>query len=392
MTERFAHRYAVLAILLLVSGFQGIISGFTLTFFPMLMEHAGVATEFIGLGNSAQMGAIIAVTLVLPYFLHTLRLPALYAGSCLIGAVAVLVLSHTTDNLKLHILLRLLMGSCVSVMYIVLEYWLNATVDPNLRGKVLGCYGMAIVTGMGAGPLLIGETGIGGFAPFMLGAALFLVCAVISLLARKGAPTGHLDAEPPRGNPLRFLRLAPALALAGLLHGIVESGMYSFLPVYGMREGLSEHQAATLLTCVFWGAIALQLILGWLADRWTAMNTLRLAAFINAGGALLLPVLLPDAGNMLWVYMLIWGGTIPTIYTLTSTCIGHRYRDEKLANAILTFVLMYGLGGLIGPYITGQVIAHITTHGLPVIMVLAYGICFATLLFSREPKHSKESL
>lgn len=391
MTHRFSQQGAILAILLLASGFQGVISGFTLTFFPMLMEHSGVATEFIGLGNSAQMGAIIAVTLILPYFLHRLRLPALYCASCVVGGFAVLALSQTGGGIG-HILLRLVMGSCVSIMYIVLEYWLNATVAPNLRGKVLGCYGMAIVTGMGAGPLLIGETGIGSFAPFIFGAGMFAFCAIIASFARKGAPTGHMDAEPPRGNPLRFLRLAPALALAGLLHGIVESGMYSFLPVYGMRQGLSESQSAALLTCVFWGAIVLQLLLGWLADRWTAMNTLRLAALINAGGALMLPLLLPKAGNMLWVYMLIWGGTIPTIYTLTSTCIGHRYRDEKLANAILTFVLMYGVGGLIGPYITGQTIAHITAHGLPAIMVLAYGICFATLLFSRQHAIPKEHL
>lgn len=381
----------VILLLLAAALVQGGISGFTLTFFPLLLQHEGQSALAIGLANSSQMGAIIAVTLILPYFLHRLPLPGLYVASCAIGTVAILCLNYATTHLPLHILLRFAMGACVSVMYIVLEYWLNATVEARYRGLVLGAYGMAIVTGMGAGPLMIAQTGTTGLLPFAFGAILFLACASIKFFARQGAPTAHLTGTAPQGNPFRILHLAPALAAAGLLHGVVESGMYAFLPLYGMGFGLTEAQGARLLTCIFWGAILLQLLLGWLADRWNALNTLRLAAGINAAGAMLLPFFLPQADGLLWCYMLIWGGTIPTIYTLTSTCIGHRYQGDRLAHALLTFILMYGLGSLIGPNLTGWIIEHITGDALPWVMTLAYGLCLVFLLFSRQKRLQEAS-
>lgn len=382
--------FSPLALLILVSVLQGGISGFTLSFFPLLMERSHLPTQEIGIANSAQMGAIIAVTLLLPFFLARTVLPRLYISASLIGALCMLALSSATDSLMLHILLRFAMGACVSILYVVVEYWLNDQVAPQHRGKVLGCYGMAIVVGMGAGPLLIGQTGAHGFAPFLLVAGMFLLAAALVFRIHGHAPTAHLNAAPPSGNPLRHLRLAPALAAAGLLHGVVESSMYAFLPIYGMRSGLTENEAASLLTCIFWGAIGMQLLLGWLADRWSATRTLCLAALINAGGALFLTGMLQSHTSMLWVYMLLWGGTIPTIYTLTSTCVGHRYQGDALAHAILTFILMYGLGSLLGPNIAGAVIAHMTPHGLSYIMALAYGLCALILLSSRQTRTREE--
>lgn len=381
-----------LFVLILLSMLLGGISGFTLSFFPLLMEHAQRSAQEIGLANSAQMGAIIAVTLGLPFFLPRMPLPRLYIAACIIGAVASLGLSLATFSLPLHLLLRFAMGACVSILYVVAEYWLNAEVSPRNRGKVLGCYGMSIVVGMGAGPLLIAQTGTVGLLPFALVAAFFLLAAGSIFFIRHHAPTGHMNTQPSKGNPLRHLRLAPALAAAGLLHGVVESAMYAFLPLYGMRFGLSEPQAASLLTCIFWGAIAMQLILGWLADHWHATRTLLLAACINGAGAVFLSTMLQGHGGTLWIYMLLWGGTIPTIYTLTSTCVGHRYQGEALAHAILTFILMYGVGSLLGPNIAGFVIDHLTPHGLPYIMALAYGLCALILLSSRQSKQTEERI
>src|SRR3546814_1848839 len=51
--------------------------------------------------------------------------------------------------------------------------------------------------------------------------------------------------------------------------GLVDSAFFTFMPLYGLRVGLSHEAAITLLTAVLAGNVLLQVPLGWLADRFS---------------------------------------------------------------------------------------------------------------------------
>ena len=102
-----------------------------------------------------------------------------------------------------------------------------------------------------AGPLVIGITGIGGWTPFLVAAAIVLLAALPLPLAQGGAPS----LEPAgRIEVLRLFRAGPATLLAVVLLAVFDSVNDSFLPLYGLRSGLGEREAVTVLTIVLAGA------------------------------------------------------------------------------------------------------------------------------------------
>lgn len=363
--------------IILAAGLQGTLSGYALTFFPLAMEMARLSNRLIGLGNSIQMGAIIAVTLILPFFLQKISLPYLYIGSCLIAVITALALTTGFHFILWYLFLRFVLGCCLSIVYVVFEYWLNSGIESRHRGKILACYGMAVVGGMGGGPLLIPYIGMQGFMPYGIFMLLFAVCGLIAFSIRHNAPAISRDES--AGNLPVIFRQAPILFMAGLFYGIAESSLFAFLSIYGMDKGLSDKQAVSLVSCIFWGGIAIQFFLGMLADRFGSVKILAMVTAVNAIGAFILPVLIGSPSEGFWVYMFLWGGTIPPVYILIATCIGHAYKGAGLANATLAFILMYGIGSMLGPNITSMTIDMLTPHGLPIVVgIVSTASCLFT--------------
>lgn len=362
--------FAVLASALVL----GAISGYVMGFFSVQLELAGISTRAIGLANTLQMTAIPLVAACLPRFLYRTNLYRLHLLATGAGVIAMFGLAFSLSHIPLHLGLRFLLGCGVCSGYIIYEYWLNSTVDDRHRGKTMAMYGTFVVIGMALGPLLVPLAGLEGFLPFAVGMGLFLLALTPVTFARKAAPKIHDEA--PSANIMRIIRLSPTVAVTALMFGIVESSMFGFMPIYGLREGLSQNEAVFLLSCIFWGGLVLQLPVGWLADHVSVRTVLLSATAIGAIGGIILPFLMFEPTYLLWVHILFWGGVITTIYTIATILLGREHRDANLANATLAFVMMYGIGSMAGPALTGEALERIGTHGLPWVMGLACAVTF----------------
>ena len=69
------------------------------------------------------------------------------------------------------------------------------------------------------------------------------------------------------------------------MFGLFESALMALLPIWGVRSGLSERMAAGTLSAVYFGAIALQVLIGWLSDRVSRLAALRLCGAVGLVGA-----------------------------------------------------------------------------------------------------------
>src|SRR5208337_4613236 len=96
---------------------------------------------------------------------------------------------------------------------------------------------------------------------------------------------------------------------AALIAGLVESADLSLLPLYGLREALSERSALLLLTVFLAGNVALQLPIGMLADRLGRRLMLGVCALASGVGPLLLQGSLHEPW-LLWPLLFLWGGTM----------------------------------------------------------------------------------
>ena len=365
---------------ILISAFViGNISGYVMAFFSMRMKLAGIPTQTIGFATSIQLSALVAVTLILPKFLHRTNLFIFHLCACIAGMVAFFGLFFADNDIWVHYGFRFLLGCGIAALYIICELWLNAAVQDAHRGKVLGMYGMLIVLGMGGSPRIVPVIGTDGLMPFLIGVSFFAAAFLPLLFVAKHAPQGGSDALPTSSSILNILKLSPSITFAGLMFGISDSSMSFFMPIYGLSEGLSKSDSAFLLTCIFWGGVLMQIPAGWMADRIPTRIVLLMALSIGVAGCAIVPYLIGAPGWLLWLHMAIWGGIMTTIYVIALTAVGREFKETHLATAILTFGLMYGAGGMVGPTLAGQAMEQFGPNGLPGLVAV---VCSLSILFN----------
>ena len=167
-----------------------------------------------------------------------------------------------------------------------------------------------------------------------------------------------------------------AIAAEGLNAGIETAGL-SFLPLYAIAQGWTEEGGTRLISCLMFGAVLLQLPIGWLGDR---MDRLRLAialGLLAVGGALLWPLILNDP----WIaypVLFVWGGVFVGVYTLMMAVVGSRFAGTELVGIYAVMGLVWGLGALLGPALAGLAM-DLSAHGLPIFAALA---CLAFTIYA----------
>lgn len=370
------HQWGIITVLL-ATVVLGSITGYSWTLFSLQLEQAEVPTEWIGYAGTAQLLAIVLVTNLLPRFLYKSNLFHLHLIASAAGILAFAGLGLAGSILWLHLPLRLLLGCGLSGTYILYEYWLNSSVSDRNRGKVMALYCTCVVLGMSAGPLYVAPLQAVPVLFPLLGMALFVATLAIVGTARHHVPAVH--SAPPSASLWGIILLSPTVAVIALMWGLTESTYWSFMTIYGLRNGLSTADAALLLSLISMGGLIAQLPMGALADRFSPRFTVLLATGIGAAGGLMLPQLITAAGWPLWLHMFVWGGIMTTIYTCAIILLGREHKAANLANATLAFQMMYGVGNIIGPMVTGHAIEIAGTVAVPAMMGLA---CAASFVFT----------
>lgn len=363
-----------IAVVLVSALILGCITSYAWALFSLQLEQGHVATEWIGYAGTAQLAAIVLITNLLPKFLYKSNLFRLHILASLAGIAAFFGLSMAGTYLPLHVPLRLLLGCGLSGTFILYEYWLNSSVDDKHRGKVMALYCTCVVIGMSIGPLLVPRLQNAPVYLFALGMALFAASLALVFTVRHHRPTRH--ETPPSASPWGIIFLSPTVAVVALMFGLTESTYWSFMSIYGMRNGLSVADAALLLSLISMGGMVAQLPMGALTDIFSPRFTVLLATGVGAAGGLVLPHLIGHAGWPLWLHMFAWGGIITTIYTCAIILLGHEHKAANLANATLAFQMMYGMGNILGPIITGNAIETIGISAVPWVMGLACSVTF----------------
>jgi MFS family permease len=327
----------------------GIAIGLGLPLLSVIMEKRGIAPTLNGL-NAAMAGlASMAAAPFTMIFAHrhgvapTMLLAIVFAAASSLGF-------YYLTNFWLWFPLRIVFHGAITVLFILSEFWINATAPPNRRGFVLGIYGTVLSLGFASGPLLFSILGSEGFLPFAVGAGVILLSAIPIFLARNESPVLN---EKPKRHFMRYVLLVPTATAAVFIFGAVEYGGLSLFPIFGTRAGFSESQAALLLTVMGVGNFIFQIPLGMLSDRVkdrrTILSALTLIGFV---GALFLPMLVENWFLMALV-LLFWGGCVSGLYTVGLSHLGSRLQGADLAAANAAFVFSYAVGTVAGPQVIG---------------------------------------
>ncbi len=254
----------------------------------------------------------------------------------------------------------------IEVLLIACDVWVNQVVVEKTRGRVIGIYGFVLTGGFAVGPLIINVTGIEGWAPFIAGAVIIGLGALP--LAWAHGLTPPIEGRP-KGRMLYYLRVAPVLMLAGLLYGLVDSSVLSFLPIYGLGSGFDQSTVITMLTVLIAGSVVAQLPVGWLADHVGGRQMIIGCTVFTLIPAVILPFTLTTPWAM-WTVLLVWGAALGGFYTISMVSIGRRFKGADLVAVNAAFVVFWGLGAITGPAATGVAIELWGFTAMPMVVAV----------------------
>jgi len=358
-----SHRLSLAAVFSSCLG-VGLIFGFQPPLIALALSRLGYSSFAIGAVTAA---SLIAVILCGPFYPRAIIRHGLKRCivSGIVFAAALLLLMPLQPSVPFWLILRFIAGCALGLVWIASEIWMNSVSTVESRGTVMGIYGTVFSIGIVAGPVLLEFTGTQGAKPFVIGAA----CLILTLLplAVLRPVSGAAQVFTPLRGLTGALRSAPIVMLAALVAGLVESADLTLLPLFGTHAGLDE-RAALLLVAVFMaGNVALQVPIGLLADRYGRKTLLAACALTSAIGPLLLPASLATP-LLLWPLLFIWGGTLYAFYSQGVALLGEQFAVANLPSANTLFVMVYCLGGVIGPSLGGIAMDLWPSRGLPVLL------------------------
>ncbi|SLN19016.1 MFS transporter [Roseisalinus antarcticus] len=316
--------------------FLGFLSGARLT--PLMIQRVGHVRVFAALGSFMSAGLIALPLLTEPWA---------------------------------WTLLRILVGFCMSGIYVAAESWLNAAASNDTRGKVLSAYMMAQTLGIiGAqGLLTLGDAGTSVL--FICASILVSISFAPILLSATPVPAVQVA----RPMSLRALFAGSPLGMVGIfLLGAVYATQSGMGAVFGSQIGMSAAQISLFVAMLFAGALVLQYPIGWLSDRVDRRRLIFGAATLGAASCGLGWL----TGGGLWALMaaaFFAGGVTTPLYALFLAYTNDSLSSDDMPAASGGLVFTFGLGAIAGPLVTGWAMQRMD----PYAFWLVLGITFAVI-------------
>jgi len=266
--------------------------------------------------------------------------------------------------------IRLLVGFCMSGVYVAAESWLNNAATNESRGKVLSAYMIAQTLGIiGAqGLLTLGDP---GSATLFMGASILVSISLAPVLL---SVTPVPAVEVARPMSLRRLFESSPLGTIGIfLLGSVYATQSGMGAVYGSQVGMTSDQISLFVAMLFAGALVLQYPIGWLSDRIDRRKLIFGAALVGSASCVA-----GWLGGGLWFLMaaaFFAGGVTTPLYALFLAYTNDFLSAEDMPAASGGLVFTFGLGAITGPLAAGWAMEVLGPFGFWV----ALGVTFAAI-------------
>jgi MFS family permease len=245
--------------------------------------------------------------------------------------------------------LRVLIGLCMSGIYVTAESWLNARSTNETRGKILSAYMICQTLGIIGAQWLL-TLGDAATSVLFIGASILVSISFAPiLLSVSPAPTITVS----RPMSLKQLFSSSPLGAVGIffLGGIyaTQSGMGA---VFGVQTGMTSDAISLFVAALFAGALVFQYPVGWLSDHVDRRKVICGAALIGAGFCIL-GFLARDSSFAFMSAAFIAGGMTTPLYALLLAYTNDYLTAEEMPGASGGLVFVFGAGAILGPLITG---------------------------------------
>jgi MFS family permease len=369
-----SERKRALAAIFACACIYGLTLGLTRPLISLILESRDVEKSIIGLVATMPAFGMLAIAPLMPRLIKSLGIKR-FLISCLLLDVCMLLCYPALDFLYAWMAIGLVAGAATNALLVSSETWVNEIAEDRTRGRVLALYNSLFIASMATGPLIIPLTGIQSPLPFYIGAACVAFAAIPLLFVGKATFVMQGKSS---FSISSFVFVAPVLCFALLLFAWKEFAGGALLPVYGVVNGMEPSTAAVMLTVLGFGGLMLTLPFGWLADKMDRYVLLMICGLGILLGAITLPFVI-NKGMPMWILLFFWGGLFAGLYTVIMTMLGQRFRGMELVVANIAIGVLWGIGSLTGPSLTGIAMDVWDTHGFAIMFIISSS---AFVLFS----------
>ncbi|MBE0366068.1 hypothetical protein PULV_b0806 [Pseudoalteromonas ulvae UL12] len=364
---------------------------------PVHLANLSFSDSTIGNALAFETIASLMICLLLPNMLRRLGLTVglLLSGLIRVPTIIIFPYFSTLDILIPTVFLH---GIGCYALLILLQTWVNSIPFKKNKGLMIAIYSTSISVGLALGPVIVNflkenpdilanfstsvlniASPLIGHEPVVDNASEFVVAALLSAIAL--LPTLFLIHVIPTvgfsGNATIWQTIVNckgamySIAMAG----VSQFGVAAFITIYGMKNGLSLHDASLLLTSFMIGSLVLEVPIAWLSDYFDRRYFIVWCSFASMVCAVYLPIAIYTPLQA-WILVFIWGGVIAGIYSVSLALVGEKYPDDDEAVAANAgYSLMESIGGTLGIVAIGFSMEKLGTDGMP------YVIMFASILY-----------
>ncbi|WP_226627148.1 MFS transporter [Alloyangia pacifica] len=288
--------------------------------------------------------------------------------------------------------LRVLVGFCMSGVYVTAESWMNHAATNETRGKVLSAYMIAQTLGLiGAQGLL--TLGDAGTSALFIGASILVSISFAPILLSI-TPVPAVEVTRPM-SLFKLFHFAPLSTVGIFLLGSVYATQSGMGPVFGSEIGLTAPQISLFIAMLFAGALLLQYPIGWLSDQMDRRMLIFGGSIVGAA-ACAFGWLTGGGLVALLVAAFIAGGVTTPLYALFLAYTNDSLAPEDMPAASGGLVFTFGLGAISGPLVTGWGMQVIGPYAFWLVLAATFAIIALYALYrmtqrTAPPKEDAES-
>lgn len=324
------------------SGLQG-------TLLPLRAESVGFSTFSISLLGSMYFLGFIGGCLYGPRLIAQVGHIRVFTAMAAIASMTSLV--HGLFLIPMPWwLLRVLTGFCFSVLFIVIESWLNERSTKETRGSIFAVYLVINMTVLTLGQMTLTVFSIDTFTLFALTSILISMAAVPVALSSSPAP---VQPQATKIDLIGVYKISPVGVVGCLVVGIVHGSFWALGTVFAGHLGLSVPDIAIFMSVVVIAGAIGQFPIGIISDvrdRRLVMLVVSLIAIMSGVG---LWVMSKSIGYQLYIACAIWGFSTFPLYGLAVAHANDYAKPDQFVKVSSALLLIYALGAIIGPITAG---------------------------------------
>jgi MFS family permease len=284
-----------------------------------------------------------------------------FAAFAALGAATTLMFGLLTSA-GWWFLFRVLNGTAMVGLYMVVESWLNEKTPAASRGRVLAVYMITTLIALASGQFLLLVYDPATLAPFALATVLIVLAIIPIAVTRVAEP--DIDTHPHL--PLmRLFRLSPLGVAGAVIAGMVNGAFWGMTPVFGVRLNMSSGEIAGLMSATIVGGALLQLPIGHFSDRHDRRRILLLVSLAAGITAVVAGMMVHQPLLTLSVVAFIYGGLMFAVYAISVAHTNDHLQPGQVLGATRGLLLLYGLGAMAGPSAGGWIMDRFGPVGLP---------------------------